>query len=413
MNEIFTQEPSDIICTCAPGISQFLAKELRDLGFHAGHSTDTTVATEGTLADCMTLNLRLRTAHRVLYTLDKFSARYADRLYDNLVDIPWERYIDPSGYFSIDKVVENDSIQNTNFASLKAKDAIVDRIRAKTGARPNTGNSRHSLCLFLHWVGADASVYIDTTGESLSFRGYRGFTSEAPMRESLAAAIVLASGWDGKTPFVNPMCGCGTIAIEAAWIAQNRPPALYRDNFSFMHLACYEPPMWTNLRASAIKDFEASKTSAPPVIATDIDSRMIDAARENAKLAEVEGLISFDTCDFMMTDCSGVAAQRQALHSNAATPPKGAIIVNPPYGGRMGDPIRLRDIYAGLGVFFKRNRDSYNSFLFTGNPELARDAGLSWDDSRTLFNGAIECEFIPNPDISPEAENLFKRKHKI
>jgi len=408
MNEIFTQEPSEIVCTCAPGISQFLAKELRELGFKAGHCTDTTVATEGTLADCMKLNLYLRTAHRVLYALDRFSAKYADRLYDNLVEIPWERYIEPSGYFSIDKVVENDSIMNTNFASLKAKDAIVDRVRNATGARPNTGNSRHALCLFLHWVGSDASVYIDTSGESLSFRGYRGFTSEAPMRESLAAALILASGWDGKSPFVNPMCGCGTLAIEAAWIAQKRPPALYRENFSFMHLACYEPPMWTNLCAAAIKEFEASKGVAPPIIATDIDARMVEAARENAKLAEVEELIEFDTCDFLMTNVNGSRDARPPVEEG-----KGVIIVNPPYGGRMGDPLRLRDIYAGLGVFFKRNREAFDGFLFTGNPELAEDAGLSWEDSRTLFNGAIECEFIRNPDITPDAEVLFKRKFRI
>ena len=407
MNEIFTQEPSDLVCTCAPGLSQLLAKELRALGFHAGHSTDTTVTTEGTLADCMTLNLRLRTAHRVLYTLDKFHARYADRLYDNLVEIPWERYIEPSGYFSIDKVVENDSIQNTNFASLKAKDAIVDRIRAKAGVRPNTGNSRHSLCLFLHWIGEDASVYIDTTGESLSFRGYRGFSSEAPMRESLAAAVVLASGWDGKTPFVNPMCGCGTLAIEAAWIAQNRPPALYRDNFSFMHLACYEPSMWTNLCAAAIKEFEATKSVAPPIIATDIDARMVEASRENAKIAEVENLLTFDTCDFMMTTVGPESGR--SPEANA----KGVIVVNPPYGGRIGDPIRLRDIYAGLGVFFKRHRDSFDSFLFTGNPELAREAGLSWENSQTLYNGAIECELITNPSISIDAEVLFRRKNAM
>ena len=471
MNEIFTNEPSSVVCTCAPGLSQFLSKEIRALGFRVEHSTDTTVTTEGTLADCMILNLRLRTAHRVLYTLDKFKARFPDRLYSELVEIPWERYIDPSGYFSIDKAVENESINNTNFASLKAKDAIVDRIRRVTGSRPNTGNSRHSLCLFLYWAGEDASIYIDTTGESLSFRGYRGFTSEAPMRESLAAAVVMASGWDGRTPFVNPMCGCGTIAIEAAWIAQNRPPALYRENFSFMHLACYEPPMWTSLCAAAIKEFEASKGTVPPIIATDIDANMIEASRENAKLAEVDGLITFDTCDFMLTDVPELPAlpeladvadatiasapeapaeldaseapaasttesesapeskSESAINADgeesnefaveksitesaaqSAAAARGVIIVNPPYGGRIGDPMRLRDIYSGLGVFIKKHCAAYDGYIFTGNPDLASVAGLSWEASRPFYNGTIECELLINPEITPEAESIFKRR---
>lgn len=400
MNLIFTEEPSLLIITCSPGITPYLAQEIRDLGFAVGRTTETTVETEGTLKDCMRLNMHLRTAYRVLYTLDRFRARNPNQLYNTLIEIPWERYIDPNGYISIDRSVETSTISDTRFAALKTKDAIVDRIRSVCGRRPDSGNERDQVCLFLHWIGDQAAIYIDTTGESLSFRGYRGITSEAPMRESLAAALIMASGWNRKSPFINPMCGCGTIAIEAAWLAQNRAPALLRENFSFMHLACYQPALWTRIRAEAIKAYETSKNITCPIIATDIDASMIKATRENARLAGVETLITDDVCDFFMTPVP-------------ETTERGTIIFNPPYGGRMGDPLRLRNTYAGMGVFIKRHQASYDGFIFTGNEELAAQSGLTAERMQTFYTGHVPCALLEKPTISTEAEAGFNRREAI
>ncbi len=400
MNETFTAEPSILIITCSSGISPYLAKEVQELGFPVHRTSETTVETEGTLEDCMRLNMYLRTAHRVLYTLDRFRARDPRQLYNNVYEIPWERYIDPDGYISIDKAVETETISDTRFASLKTKDAIVDRMRDKFGKRPNSGNSREETCLFLHWVGDHATIYIDTTGESLSFRNYREITAEAPMRESLAAAIIMASGWDYKSPFLNPMCGCGTIAIEAAWMAQNRAPALLRENFAFMHLTCYEPTLWTKVRAEAIRKYEESKNIDVQFVVSDIDRNMIDATRRNAIIADVAQFFTFDVCDFMLSPVPETAE-------------RGTIIMNPPYGGRIGDPLRLRDLYCGMGIFLSQNSESYNGFLFTGNPELSMNSGLQAEHSETFYNARIECELLSGVTITPEAVAGFNRRNAI
>ncbi|MBR1836492.1 MAG: class I SAM-dependent RNA methyltransferase [Kiritimatiellae bacterium] len=371
------------------------------MSFEVGDVRDTSVETEGTLADCVRLNMRLRTAHRVLYALDVFRARRADDVYDELVAVPWERYLDPDGYFSVDRSVENvPAIRNTNLPALKVKDAIADRMRNATGRRPDSGKERTDACVFLHWAGERASVYIDTTGQSLSFRGYREASSEAPLRESLAAALILSSGWNRRGAFLNPMCGGGTLAIEAAWIAQNRAPALLRENFAFMHLACYEPGVWTDVRAAALRDWEAGRAAAKcGIFASDVDEAAVRAARANAAAAGCGDAIRFDTCDVLDSPVP-VSAER------------GAAILNPPYGGRIGDPVRLRDTYEDVGAFLAMAADANcDGFVFTGNPELADAAGLLCERWRTFYSGALECRLLENPSLSSSARRRFSRRN--
>ena len=399
MTSIFRSEPSKIVCTCSPGIAPILAREMADLGFRPGDVLESAVETEGTLADCLRLNMHLRTAHRVLYALDVFRARNGEDLYDELVQIPWERYLDPHGYFSIDRWVDNPTIRNSSFAALKAKDAVADRMRNACGRRPDSGNERTDACLFLHWAGDRASIYIDTTGESLSFRGYRAVSSAAPMRESLAAALVLASGWNRRGPFLNPMCGGGTLAIEALWIAQGRAPAMLRDNFAFMHLACYEPAVWTDLKSEAIKSWNAARASAPEIVASDIDPAAVDAARANADVAQAEGRIRLETCDLLASPVPESAE-------------RGVAILNPPYGGRIGDPVRLRDTYEDIGAYLAiAAAANHDGFVFTGNPDLADAAGLSSDRRRTFWSGDIECVLLENPSLSAAARRRFSRRN--
>ncbi len=399
MNTTFTSEPSRLVVTCSSGVAPILAQELSGLGFRVGNVSETAVETEGTLADCLRLNMHLRTAHRVLYALDVFRARHSDDLYDELVQIPWERYLDPDGYFSVDRAVENPTIRDTRFASLKVKDAIADRMRNACGRRPNSGNERTDACVFLHWMGDHASIYLDTTGESLSFRGYREVSSEAPLRESLAAALILASGWNRRGGFLNPMCGGGTLAIEALWIAQNRPPAMLRENFAFMHLSCYEPSVWTDLRAEALRAFHASEDVSCPILASDLDAAAVAAAQANARAAGAGDRIRFDVCDIFSSP-------------RPPTEERGVAILNPPYGGRIGDPTRLRDVYEDVGGFLALAADAnYDGFVITGNPDLADAAGLSSDRSRVFYSGALECRFLENPVLSPTARRRLARRN--
>ena len=397
MNATFSEEPSTLVITCSAGSAPHLASEVAALGFRTGHVSETAVETEGTLADCMKLNLHLRTAHRVLYALDRFHARNAGQLYNALVEIPWERYLDADGYFSVDRAVDNPTIDNAQYAALKVKDAVADRMRAKCGRRPDSGNERDQSCLFLHWTGDRAAIYLDTTGESLSFRGYRAVSSEAPMRESLAAALLMACGWNGRGNLLNPMCGCGTIAIEALWMAQRRAPALNRENFAFMHLGCFEPAAWTRLRSEAIREFEQHKDIACRIVASDIDAAMVAATRENLALAGGTDIVTCDTCDILAS-----AAPESAE--------RGAILLNPPYGGRMGDPVRLRDTYLDIGGFLETHAAAYDGFVFTGNPELAEAAGLRTERMQTFYSGRIACALLENPRLTPEALAQFRRR---
>lgn len=403
MNATFTAEPSELVVTCSSGVAPVLSKEIADLGFKVGAVGETSVETEGTLADCMRLNLHLRTAHRVLYALDRFRARRGDDVYDELVAIPWERYLDPDGYFSVDRAVENPTIRDSRFAALKVKDAVADRMRNACGRRPDSGKDRTDACLFLHWVGERASIYLDTTGQSLSFRGYRAESSAAPLRESLAAALVLASGWDRRAPFLNPMCGGGTLAIEALWIAQERPPALLRDNFAFMHLACYEPSLWTDLRGAALKRFGETRRTHAEIFASDIDGAMVRATLGNAAAAGDDArAIRAEACDVL---CSP--------HPPCPAGASGVALLNPPYGGRIGDPTRLRDTYEDVGAFLAAAAaDGYRGYVFTGNPELAEAAGLRTARVRRFYSGDLACSLLEEPSLDEAARRRFARRHR-
>ena len=401
MNAVFNNEPSKIVVTCPPGVSHVLSRELSGLGMRPGAATASSVETEGTLADCVALNLRLRTAHRVLYALDVFRARNGEDVYEELVSVPWERYLDPDGYVSVDRAVDNPTIRDSRYAALKVKDAIADRMRNACGRRPDSGSDRTDACVFLHWVGDRASAYIDTTGVSLSFRGYRAVSSEAPMRETLAAAVVLSSGWNRRDPFLNPMCGGATLAIEALWAAQNRAPALLRGNFAFMHLSCFDPSVLTRERAAALRDWEAGKENTPVVVATDVDSRAVEAARANVAAAGAEGSVQIDCLDVVATPVPPVSAGG-----------RGMVAANPPYGGRIGDPVRLRDTYEDLGAFLAiAGAAGYGSVVVTGNPELAAGAGLSSGRVRTVDSGGIECSVLFDASLSAAARRRFRRRN--
>ena len=411
------EKKNRILITCPRGVVPLLKAEVEALGFPVLHEIDTAIQTEGTLKDTMILNLQLRTAQRVLYQLQMWKIISPAALYARMNNIPWETILHESGYSAyvcVTSIVENSQISDTRFANQKAKDAIVDRMRDKCGVRPDSGPEKQKAVIHLFWRNDQAVLYIDTSGERLSMRGYRKIPLLAPVQEILAAALVMTTGWKGRTPLINPMCGSGTLAIEAALLALKRAPGLARSNYGFMHIKGFPHDDWQELRKQARQD--SLKTLPATIIASDIDPKAVEAARHNAQTAGVDRLIEFKVCPFEKTPVPGGG---------------GVIILNPPYGERL-EPIkspspsagrikeiapgrqviirkaadrsghdgqlsalkRLESLYEACGNFFKSIGRGYRGYIFTGNLDMIKKVGLRTKRRMTFFNGEIECRLL-------------------
>lgn len=376
MNLYTTQ--SVIIITCPKRLAPFLEEEIKELGFAIEETFITGVRLSGTINDCIKLNLNLRCASQVLYSLKQFDAENADAIYKNLVEYPWENILPDPGYFSITSNVNNPTINNSMFANLRVKDAIVDRLRDKRGTRPSTGSELTGAVIHLFWKNENAEIFIDTSGDSLGRHGYRKIPGQAPMLESLAAATVYATKWDRQSPFINPMCGSGTIAIEAAMIATNRRPGLFRTNYAFMHLQGYEEAVY--LQEDALLEEQIKDLPGLRIIATDYSERAIENAKKNAVAAGVANLIDFAVCDFAATEI----------------PPDvpGIFYVNPEYGERLGDVKQLEETYSRIGDFMKQKCGGYVGYVFTGNLELAKKIGLKAKRRIEFYTSTIDCRLL-------------------
>jgi putative N6-adenine-specific DNA methylase len=369
--------PSAIVITCPKGVPAILAEEVRLLGFEVTGQSIATVETRGTLLDAERLNLWLRTANRVLYLLDTFVVRDADELYRRVTGMAWEEVVAPDQYLSVTSSVDHPSIRDVRFANMKCKDAIVDRIRKHSGTRPDSGPERKGVVVHLYWKDELGHIYLDTSGEPLSKRGYRKIPFKAPLMETIAAAVILSTGWSGAEHFVNPMCGSGTFAIEAALLGLGRAPGLLRSRFGFMHLRGFDPTQWQELRREARA--AAGKSLAGRIIATDISAEAVAAARKNATTAGVDHLIEFSAGDYAQT-----------------TVPEGtgAVVLNPEYGQRLGDIRKLESVYKGIGDFLKQSCAGYRGYIFTGNLDLAKKVGLHARRRVPFFNSGIECRLL-------------------
>lgn len=366
-----------IVISCAPSTAPYLAGELEALNYPVIQTNATDVVTEGNITDCMRLNLYLRTAHRVLLVISELRAFNADQLYQKAKKIAWEDYLLLDERFSIDSFVRNESILDYRFASLKLKDAIADRFQHKFGRRPDSGKEKDQAVLFMHWVEDKVSLALDTSGETIAKHGYRHLPWKAPLLESIAAAAILASRWDRQSPFINPMCGSGTLAIEAAQIALNIPPGLNRDNFGFMHLQGYKAGIWKELVEEAKED-QWTELSFP-VIATDNNPNAISAARQNARAAGVEKFITFEVCDFQETPVPEES---------------GVVIFNPEWGLRLGEQEALAPVYRQIGDFFKAKCSGYWGYIFTGNLDLAKQVGLRTKRRIEFVNSKIDSRLL-------------------
>jgi len=374
---LFTSK-STIIITCPKRLVPFLEEEVKALEFQIEEIFITGVRLKSTINDCIKLNLNLRCASQVLYSLKKFEAADADAIYSNLVAYPWENILPEPGYFSVTSNVSNPTINNSLFANLRVKDAIVDRLREKRGVRPSTGSELTGAVINLFWKNDRAEIFIDTSGDSLGRHGYRKIPGQAPMLEALAAATIYATRWDRRSAFVNPMCGSGTVAIEAAMIATNRRPGLFRTNYAFMHLLGYNEAVY--LEEDALLESQIVDVPDLRIIATDYSAKAIDNARKNAIAAGVANLIEFSVCDFAATEI----------------PPgvPGIFYVNPEYGERLGDVNKLEGTYGRIGDFMKQKCGGYFGYVFTGNLDLAKKIGLKAKRRIEFYTSTIDCRLL-------------------
>jgi putative N6-adenine-specific DNA methylase len=364
--------------TCARGIEPILAGELRELGAAGVEPGRGGVQFLGDQSLLYRANLWLRTAVRVLWPVLEVNVTSPDELYDAVRAVDWSRYLTPEHTLAVDCNVRDSSLTHSQYAALRTKDAICDQFVERQGRRPSVDVERPMVALNLHVYRDRAVLSLDSSGESLHKRGYRPILTRAPLNEALAAALVLRTGWRGAAPFVDPLCGSGTLPIEAAWIALRRPPGLTRRRFGFMGWMDYDVELWTSLRDEARRGVR--RRLPAPVLGSDRRRDAIRFALANARAAGIGHLLQFEVKD--------VADFR---------PPEGSpgvILCNPPYGERIGEEKELRGLYHTLGEVFRARCAGWAAYVFTGNARLARQIGLRPVEQVPLFNGKIPCRLL-------------------
>ncbi|MCX8050468.1 MAG: class I SAM-dependent RNA methyltransferase [Chlorobi bacterium] len=363
------------IVTCPKGLLPYAQAEIESLGYQPIGRGPAAIEIVGDSRTMYRLNLWLRCAHRVLLKLWEGTAATAADLYHWAVRLPWEEHILPTSVLTVSASVRNVTIRNSLYACQKLKDAIADRLRNRLGKRPDSNGRTRQAVVFLYWRENDVAVYFDTSGVPLSKRGYRRMTAAAPLSEALAAAVLAASGWTGDVPLINPMSGSGTIAIEAAMIARRIPPAWLRTSFSFQHWRGYRPDLWHDEIGRAEQGIVERQLT---VIACDTSPEAYRAARVNAHAAGVGGNIRFLHCDY---------------REMPLPPPPATIIVNPPYGIRIGEQHEVAVLYKQLGDWLKRECSGMRCFVLT-TPSCAKHVGLHAERRSPFFNADIECRLI-------------------
>jgi len=407
--KLWTDKNYPIIVSCAKELSRWTEIEVRDLGYKPVEVTENTVVVRGSMRDVMSLNLKLRTAHRVLVPLLRTRCRNIRDLYESAFSIDWENLMEADGYFSVSSVVHNNTIRDTRLPSLYTKDAIADRMRERCQRRPDSGGENIGSAVFVYWERDEVIIYLDTSGEPLSKRGYRKIPGSAPMQETLAAACIMAMNWNGKVPFLSPMCGSGTPAIEAAMIAMNKAPGSLKGHFAFQSIKGYSriipgekaPRVAPRQRAGASPEqiwremvLEAAEKETtegiPRIIATDISPEAVENAHSNAIAAGVAPFIEFKACDFA---------------ESPVPEGKGCVFFNPEYGIRLGTYEELAPVYERIGVFMNEKCSGWTGGLITGNPDLARLVNLYYKTRVPFFNGPIDCRLFIYPGCELKGQN--------
>jgi len=360
------------------GLEDILATELLRLGAKDIEKLNRAVSFSGDLGFLYKANLCLRTALRVLVPVHTFKVTDEQSLYLKIKNIDWEQYIDVGDTIAIDTTLATDIFTHSQYISQKAKDAIVDQFREKYDKRPSVDLEKPTLKINIHIYANECSISLDSSGDSLHKRGYRDKTNLAPINEALAAALVMLTGWDKRTNFIDPMCGSGTILIEAALYANNIPPGYFREDFAFMRwkkFMAFEEELWSTILEAAINKITDHQQV---IIGGELSSNVAKKAKENVKLAKVEDVVSVKVCD--MKDFEVPAG-------------RGVVVINPPYGERMNKD-DVDELYKMMGDTFKKNFAGYDCWILSSNIEALKNVGLRPSRKITLYNGKLECKFM-------------------
>lgn len=356
------------------GLEDVLAAELEALGADDIQIRNRAVSFRGDKALMYRANMYLRTALRILRPIYRFKARDEHGLYKGIQHISWHKYLSPYQTLAIDAVVHSPHFRHSKFVALKSKDAIVDQIRRKAGKRPSVDVGNPDLRIHIHISNDSVSVSLDSSANSLHRRGYRLDANPAPLNEALAAGLLLKAGYQGEENFVDPMCGSGTLLIEAAMIATHTAPGLLRQEHGFEKWKDFEEDMWEEIK----KEAKAKIRKLPIMVqGSDISAEYIEIAKNNIQRAGLQGQILVEKKDISEISSPGSP---------------GLILVNPPYGERL----QLRDLealYKKMGDTFKQIFSGYTAWVFSSNIAALKRVGLRPDKKETLYNGPLECKF--------------------
>jgi putative N6-adenine-specific DNA methylase len=362
----------DLFATCPRGLEDLLAGELAGFGAREAGAVPGGVAFKGDLATCYRANLGSRFATRILLRLGTAAYRREQDVYDAALALPWPQWFSEKQTIRVDVNATRSPLKSLEFATLRVKDAVCDRFRADRGSRPDVDTRAPDVRIHCYLDARQAMFYLDTSGDPLYKRGYRTDTSEAPLRENLAAGIIALTGWDGSEPLLDPMCGTGTLMIEAALMALAIPPGHAR-GFGFERLRAHDAKLWASVRSEALAQRQ-SRTLA--LFGRDRYGDELKKAAHNVEAAGLAGAIDLKQADVLET---GAPAKT------------GVLVANPPYGVRMGEKSDLAEFYPRLGHALKRHYAGWRCFLLSGDPQLAKLIRLHPARRIPLYNGALEC----------------------
>ena len=367
-------EKFDIIIKTLFGLEGILAQEVTNCGGEEVQAINRAVICKGDLSLMYSLNVHLRTAIRVLKPIKKCKVRNEQELYDEVKKIKWFKFLTTADTLVVQAAVSGERFTHSKYVALKSKDAIVDQFRENTGRRPSVDTREPDLQINVHIAGDQCTISLDSTGQPLGKRGYRTEKNAAPLSETLAAGMILLSNWNMETTFLDPMCGSGTIPIEAALLLKNEAPGLRR-KFNFQKWRDFDPRTWRQVISEAKKT--QTRTTEIKIIGRDKDPATLKIARENARRAGVLDMIEFSHSDILQTE------GEEAYH----------ILINPPYGIRLEEEEEMKEFYSEVGSHLKHKYEGSDAWILSSNMAAIKRIGLKPSKKIVLFNGALECKF--------------------
>jgi putative N6-adenine-specific DNA methylase len=368
--------PASHFATCPRGLEELLVAELAAAGTTIVRQLPAGVLFTADAAAEMRANLTSRIATRILRKVGYTRYRKEEHIYRAALDLPWPEWFDVKKTIAVKVGAQNAPLKSLNFITLKIKDAICDRFREETHARPSVDPSSPDVPVYAFFTPDAVTFYLDTSGEPLFKRGFKREASAASIKENLAAGLVMLSGWEPGTPLLDPMCGAGTILLEAADIALNRAPGRAR-HFAFEHYRDFDAAQWQRIQAE--EKAKEKPLKSLPLFGADQDRWVLDKARNNFAVAGYA-----DAIELRVSDALDLAPPT----------PVGTIITNPPYGERIGDADDLADWYPQLGDWLKQNFAGWDAWIISGDPLLPKLMGLKASRRIPLFNGQIETRFL-------------------